>query len=191
MSLSSESGFIEWADIRVDSLRMDNPRGQMESCVDFFVLFKETNEEGEPGVHISIPLDKAKELADGIYNHISTLDVDLISRSEAIKAIQKYGVGCLDPDDFSPEQSERFVINKLNELPSVTPQPRWIPVSERLPEIHQDVILSLRSLDIEVGFRAETEPYFYCHGADGCYIEPQNVLAWQPLPKPYNAESEG
>lgn len=61
----------------------------------------------------------------------------------------------------------------------------WIPVTERLPEIHQYVLLSLRSLDIEVGFRAETEPYFYCHGADGCYIEPQNVLAWQPLPEPY------
>lgn len=66
----------------------------------------------------------------------------------------------------------------------------WIPVSERLPEIHQYVLLSLRSLDVEVGFRAETEPYFYCHGADGCYIEPQNVLAWQPLPEPYKAERE-
>ncbi len=66
----------------------------------------------------------------------------------------------------------------------------WIPVTERLPEIHQYVLLSLRSLDVEVGFRAETEPYFYCHGADGCYIEPQNVLAWQPLPEPYKAESE-
>lgn len=61
----------------------------------------------------------------------------------------------------------------------------WIPVSERLPEIHQVVLLSLRSLDIEVGFRAETEPYFYCHGVDGCYVEPQNVLAWQSLPEPY------
>jgi len=62
----------------------------------------------------------------------------------------------------------------------------WIPCSERLPEIHQDVILSLRSLDMEVGFRAETEPYFYCCGEDSCYIEPQNVLAWKPLPEPYH-----
>lgn len=65
----------------------------------------------------------------------------------------------------------------------------WIPVSERLPEIHQDVLLSLRSLDVEVGFRGNTEPYYYCHGD---YIEPKNVLAWQPLPEPYKEEgSEG
>lgn len=85
MSLSSESDFIEWADIRVDSLRMDNPRGQMESCVDFFVLFKENNEHGEPGVHISIPLDKAKELADGIYDHMPKLVID--TRSENIELL--------------------------------------------------------------------------------------------------------
>lgn len=65
---------------------------------------------------------------------------------------------------------------------------RWIPVSERLPEVHQDVLLSFRSLDVLEGFRAETEPYFYCQGD---YIEPQNVLAWMPLPEPYKAESEG
>ena len=32
-------------------------------------------------------------------------------------------------DEFSPEESERFVIGKLNELPSLIPQPRkghWI-----------------------------------------------------------------
>jgi len=79
-----------------------------------------------------------------------------------------------------------FILNardKIKNLQSVKPQePKWIPVSERLPEIHQDVLLSLRSLDIEVGFRAETEPYFYCHGD---YIEPQNVLAWMPLPQSY------
>lgn len=67
MSLSSESGFIEYSDIRVDSLRMDNPKGEMVSCVDFFVVFKERDTNGDPGVHISIPLDKAKELADAMY----------------------------------------------------------------------------------------------------------------------------
>lgn len=82
------------------------------------------------------------------------------------------------------------VREKVRALPSVENKGEWIPVSERLPEIHQDVLLSLRSLDVEVGFRAETEPYFYCHGADGCYIEPQNVIAWQPLPEPYKKGGE-
>ena len=85
---------------------------------------------------------------------------------------------------------QRINIEYIKALPSVTPAEnpsKWIPVSERLPEIHQDILLSLRSLDVEVGFMAETEPYFYCHGA---YIEPQNVLAWMPLPEPYKAESE-
>lgn len=66
----------------------------------------------------------------------------------------------------------------------------WIPISKRLPDFHQDVLLSLRSLDVVTGFRAETEPYFYCRGIPGCYIEPKDILAWMPSPEPYKAESE-
>ena len=66
---------------------------------------------------------------------------------------------------------------ELLEKQGQEPKTGWIPVSERLPEIHQDVLLSLRSLDVEVGFRGNTEPYDECHGD---YIEPQDVLAWQP-----------
>lgn len=77
----------------------------------------------------------------------------------------------------------------LREWIDILGQTQWIPLSERLPDIQQVVLLSLRSLDVEVGFRAETEPYFYCHNADSCYINSQNVLAWMPLPEPYK-ESE-
>lgn len=88
-----------------------------------------------------------------------------------------------------PEQMQLGLIfvDDSYEIEVVEPSTKWIPVSERLPEIQQDVLLSLRSLDVRVGFRSETEPYFYCNGN---YIEAQNVLAWMPLPNPYKIESE-
>ncbi|MGN0246805.1 MAG: DUF551 domain-containing protein [Lachnospiraceae bacterium] len=59
----------------------------------------------------------------------------------------------------------------------------WIPCSERLPEVEADVLLSLRSLDIFTGFRANTDGYFYVEGEG--YVKYEKVLAWQPLPEPY------
>lgn len=91
-----------------------------------------------------------------------------------LELLEKQGCKVIDPSGSSSENPNKSEI-----------MTGWIPVSERLPEIHQDVLLSFRSLDVEVGFRGKTEPYYYCHGG---YIEPQNVLAWQPLPEPYKAE---
>ena len=59
----------------------------------------------------------------------------------------------------------------------------WIPCSERLPDVEADVLLSLRSLDVHTGFMSNTEGYFYVDGEG--YVEFENVLAWQPLPEPY------
>ena len=44
---------------------------------------------------------------------------EYIKKDDAILAIQRYGVGCFDPDDFSPEQTERFIIARLNDIPSI------------------------------------------------------------------------
>lgn len=68
MSLSSESGFIDYSEIIINGIRMDDPGlcTDLEPCVDFFVLFKERNENCEPGVHISIPLWMARKLANEI-----------------------------------------------------------------------------------------------------------------------------
>lgn len=107
---------------------------------------------------------------------------DLISREFLQTAIHNFFYG------LNHTPTEEDIQRYIEVAPSVEIKGEWIPVSERLPEIHQDVLLSLRSLDVEVGFRGETEPYYYCHGD---YIEPQNVLAWQPLPEPYNADMRG
>ena len=64
----------------------------------------------------------------------------------------------------------------------------WIPCSERLPEVEADILLSLRSLDVYTGFRANTEGCFYVEGEG--YVEFENVLAWQSLPEPYKPEEK-
>ena len=62
----------------------------------------------------------------------------------------------------------------------------WIPVEERMPEVEQDVLVSLRSLEVYSGFRSNIDGHF---NVDGCgLIVNENVLAWQPLPEPYRQE---
>lgn len=43
---------------------------------------------------------------------------EYIEREAAIRAVQRYGVGALDADDFSPEQAERFIISNLSAIPA-------------------------------------------------------------------------
>lgn len=78
-----------------------------------------------------------------------------------------------------------------------TPQePRWIPVSERLPDTDDEVLCwyeyyhwSQEKVLPEYGlgrYLRETSAWFgeVANGKD------VRVIAWMPLPKPYKAESE-
>ena len=74
--------------------------------------------------------------------------------------------------------------------------PRWIPVSERLPEHNMSVLITVRRYDGEIVVRSG---YYYAHGDNSIFhadngncwkIDEDGLLAWQPLPEPYKAESE-
>lgn len=66
----------------------------------------------------------------------------------------------------------------------------WIPCSERLQKVHEDVLLSFRGLGICIGFLAETDGYFYVHECNTKYSPIEEVLAWMPLPEPYRENNE-
>lgn len=66
----------------------------------------------------------------------------------------------------------------------------WIPVTERLPKDGQSVLFCDIDDDIMVGYHVKGRPVTH-FSQDGTYEDMKNVRAWQPLPEPYKAESEG
>jgi len=75
------------------------------------------------------------------------LGVDCISREQAKAAIR---------DKFKDLPSRVEINTILNELPSVTPQePRWIPVSERLPNWNTECLVIDEDNECGVGYYRE------------------------------------
>ena len=123
---------------------------------------------------------------------------DLISRHEAIKAICEDGTwlesqGCTEITVAERKQRDADIIG---ELPSAQPEPHWIPCSERLPEKPYGCLVTVWDTDLITMDEFENIlPYFVgwdgeqWNDADGeqCQFE---VIAWMPLPKPYERKEE-
>ena len=77
-----------------------------------------------------------------------------------------------------------FILDKISELPSVTPKSEWIPVSERLPEEY----CLFCDIDGDVYYGHIYDKKWWAEGQNDRI---KNVTAWMPLPQPYKAESEG
>lgn len=101
---------------------------------------------------------------------------DAISRAEAIKIIKEHP---------SIVGNRSTIVQKIVELPSVTPKARWIPCSEKMPDINIHVLAQF-----VMGGMAEC---YYAHNwwhiVGGFRISGDEVIAWRPLPQPYE-ESE-
>ena len=98
---------------------------------------------------------------------------------ERLQGTDEMGYG---RERVSAYESMIFEINSEYLYPSVTPKPKWIACSERLPENGEVVLGTNSSNDL---FKAYTwddcGEIKWC--ADGCLDVP--VIAWMPLPEPY------
>lgn len=105
---------------------------------------------------------------------------ELISRQATIKAICER-----ECDALKPCKAECESIFAVKELPSVQPQ-KWIPVSERLPEIGEYVLCSQENGDVGEGKLLDYDGWFICYDQTcrGSYW----VNAWMPLPEPWKGE---
>ena len=125
---------------------------------------------------------------------------DLISRQAAIDALWKALYEYEDKTEKQFQESEdldvgdwighRIFVQNMSDidrqtilnLPSAQPDPRWIPVSERMPEPRIDVWCN-SDMGQMVGYYDEYAETWYCRD----YLE-LIVTAWMPLPEPYREE---
>lgn len=117
---------------------------------------------------------------------------DLISRRKAIDTTW------FDPYYTDPLNVLTEVRDRLEVLPSAQPEPRWIPVTERLPFTEygesNDVLCCMENGLMKV---------LYFNGGNWCYPTGESycgivhetgwhnkVIAWMPLPKPWKEVEE-
>lgn len=81
-------------------------------------------------------------------------------------------------------------ISLLEKAPTVEPEPRWIPVTERMPREHQIVVGWTK----DNPFSCYREEVVTWNGKGWVFVYAQryvtNVKYWMPLPEPYTPDGE-
>lgn len=101
---------------------------------------------------------------------------DCVSRQAVLDMAKSYNTDGYD--SYTPLVVD---VEDIEELPPVTPIQRWIPVSERLPEIGEKVLCQCQANIYDV-LKLTVDGWYY--DKNHCYMS-GFVIAWQHLPKPY------
>lgn len=124
---------------------------------------------------------------------------DLIRRQDAIDTVNEERGEHGMIKDILCDKILIFINNKIRRLPSVQSEPKWIPVSERLPESNQ-LIGKTRKYYLVQDEYGDMLTASYNKRADGFIyweqmydIEPLHyeVVAWMELPEPYERREHG
>ena len=104
---------------------------------------------------------------------------DLISRQQAIDVVHKNYDTILDFTSDGHTMADSFE-DIINTLPSIQPEQRWIPVTERLPETSGYYLVT-----VNIGMK-KVDVIFFNNGSG--FLMANTVKAWKPRPEPYQEE---
>lgn len=159
----------------------------LKFTVDMFLFDPST---GETFTEPRNDMDKTTiDACKGAIELLEQTDRDLISRQKAIDTIDTL---YLDGDSVVSYLANANgdtligkyqVITALDDLPSVTLQSKWIPVSKGLPNFNDTVLASAYYDD------KSTRPIIIKYSGEKFWLD-GTIKAWMPLPEPYKAESE-
>lgn len=98
------------------------------------------------------------------------------------QAFKTIGCACFGNPD---ELSEAF--DTLKKAIESQQEPKWIPVKDRLPTLGEDVLICDCDGDVYVNFLHIDDKW----GHDYSGNKLKNIIAWMPLPEPYEPQESG
>lgn len=104
-----------------------------------------------------------------------------------VKGIAKF-IGAGDDPEIQMEiKAYTDIANGVKDMPTIEPEPQWIPVAKRLPEPRTDVWVNSDIGQIQGYYEESVETWYASFGQGRDYLE-LIVNAWMPLPEPYQEE---
>lgn len=112
-----------------------------------------------------------------------------MTKAEALELLKKPFLCCdLRCYSQSKENCERCEQAFDMAIEALQREPKWIPVTERLPEEEMTVLICASNGEIEFGQLTESGWEWLAESLSDYWTEAEEVIAWQPLPEPYRSE---
>ena len=91
----------------------------------------------------------------------------------------------IDRDDFDTYADYITALDAVTEAPTVDAEPKWIPVSEKLPDEFDEYMCTC--ID-KYTARLYTSAVEFCPAKKYPWVTGATVIAWMEHPKPYGVE---
>lgn len=100
--------------------------------------------------------------------------------------IDKEGIDRIPPGEMRNWEWLRRIMGAITE--KIEKAPKWVPVTERLPNTSVETIVSLKSGWVTSDlYEADEQNWFWSDMTPGIH----EVTAWMPMPEPYKEGAEG